>query len=73
MYERGKVSLETLNKVRAAMDKLLYNYDMLFYLPIEFEVEDDGVRSVSDSFRNEIDAKFKAIVDTRHPQYNGLY
>ena len=64
LYENGKVSLETLNKTRAAMDKLLYNYDMIFYLPIEFEVEDDGVRSVNDSFRKEIDTKFKTIVDT---------
>lgn len=30
-------------------------YDLLLYVPIEFDVEDDGVRSIDENFRNDID------------------
>lgn len=30
-------------------------YDILFYLPIEFDIENDGVRHVDNTFRREID------------------
>lgn len=31
-------------------------YDILFYLPIEFDIENDGVRHIDNAFRREIDS-----------------
>ena len=35
-----------------------------FYVPIEFEVENDGFRSVNEEFRKEIDKNIKDILDS---------
>lgn len=37
-------------------------YDFVFYLPIEFPMEEDGVRSTDPEFQREIDFRFKACL-----------
>ena len=39
------------------------NYDFIFYLPIEFPMEEDGIRSVDPKFREEIDRLFRKCLD----------
>lgn len=39
-----------------------YGYDALIYLPIEFELEKDGVRSESEEYRNAIDDIIKQVL-----------
>ena len=36
---------------------------MYFYIPIEFEVEYDGFRSMNEDFRKEIDKNIKDLLD----------
>jgi len=38
-------------------------YDFVFYLPIEFPMENDGIRSVSPEFRESIDRLFRKCLD----------
>ncbi len=37
-------------------------YDFIVYVPIEFGVEDDGVRSMDESFRSNIDSKIQNLL-----------
>jgi nicotinamide riboside kinase len=39
------------------------HYDIVFYLPIEFLMEEDGIRSVDPKFREEIDRLFRKCLD----------
>jgi len=38
-------------------------YDFVFYLPIEFPMEEDGIRSIDPEFREEIDRLLKECLD----------
>lgn len=38
-------------------------YDFVFYLPIEFPMENDGIRSVDPAFRENIDRLFRNCLD----------
>lgn len=41
------------------------NDDIIYcYFPIEFDVVDDGVRSIDEEFRKEIDSNIKKLLDT---------
>lgn len=62
LNKNGKVSTEMVNKTLLVMNKLINEYDLLFYLPIEFSLEDDGVRSTNNKFREEIDLKFREVI-----------
>ena len=42
---------------------------LVCYFPIEFPVVDDGVRSVDEDFRKEIDNNIKSILDSREIPY----
>lgn len=54
MYNKGKVTVDTLNAVQAVFDKLIDSYDHIFFIKPEFDVVDDGVRSADVVFRDEI-------------------
>lgn len=38
-------------------------YDLIFYLPIEFPIEDDGVRSIDVDFQQQVDKKIKHVLN----------
>lgn len=38
-------------------------YDVVFYLPVEFPIEDDGVRSMDSRFQKQVDGKIKNILE----------
>ena len=42
--------------------KYMRRYDHIFYLPVEFELADDGVRSTNSSFRNEVTQIFESLL-----------
>ena len=50
----SKVDLVTVEKAKAIYDKTIHEYDHLFYIRPEFDLVDDGVRSINKSFRDEI-------------------
>ena len=50
----SKVDLSTVEKAKAIYDKTITKYDYLFYIKPEFDIVDDGVRSINKRFRDEI-------------------
>jgi len=62
MARKGKVSQKTLEHVYNAKEKILKEYDYIFYIKPEFEIEDDGVRSIDVSFRDEMLEIFNEMV-----------
>lgn len=44
-------------------------YNIVFYLPIEFPMELDGVRSENDAFQKEIDRRYKKLLDDLGVKY----
>ncbi len=44
--------------------KHMSNYDRLFYVPIEFAVQDDGTREGDSSFQSAIDAEIRGLLST---------
>lgn len=55
LYRRKRVSDITMAKIERYADFLLEYYDVVFYLPIEFDNVADGIRSEDPEFRKEID------------------
>lgn len=68
---KGKVHPSILWKQLEDIDDFFKNnHDVLVcYFPIEFPVVDDGVRSVDEEFRKQIDNYIKDILDTREIPY----
>ena len=63
LYAEDKISIETLDLVRSIFYKTIEEYDAIFYIAPEFDLEDDGVRSTDVSFRDEIHQLFETIID----------
>ena len=63
LHRTGKVSTETLIRVRNIFNKVWPKYNYVFYIEPEFGIVDDGVRSVDIKFRNEIADLFETIID----------
>lgn len=59
--DRGKVSDECHLLITNLMYKMVPQYDFIFYMEPEFELEDDGVRSINENFHNEILENFKNV------------
>jgi len=61
----GKVSDEFFEKTRLIVKETLKFYDILFFLPItkfsNIKIEDDGLRSIDEAYRQEVDALFKVF------------
>ncbi len=52
--ENKKITDKTYKFAEKVFDKLLPLYDIIFYIPPEFPLEDDGTRSVNTFFRDRI-------------------
>lgn len=44
-------------------------YDILFYTPIEFPLEKDGIRFEDEEYQKEIDSLIKELLDTYDIKY----
>jgi nicotinamide riboside kinase len=62
LLETGNIKRQTLNYAREVFNKLIKKYDVLFYIAPEFELEEDGVRSVGVHFRNRIVNLFDSVI-----------
>lgn len=58
---------DLLNKINIALSNACY--DIVFYLPIEFPIEEDGVRSTDVVFQKKIDEKIKFILSVNKFNY----
>lgn len=58
LREIDQISQETLDNVRDIYEKTINKFDRIFLLKAEFNMEDDGVRSVNPVFRDRISEIF---------------
>ena len=59
LYDQGKVDQWIMDYALGVAKEVLPRYDYIFYLPPEIPIEDDGVRSSNEKFRDEIVALFE--------------
>ena len=64
LHENGRLSDETMTYVTNIFVKLKPCYDILFYIKPEFDIQNDGIRSVDTMFRDRIVELFDQYIDT---------
>ena len=62
LYSHGRVSRDTFDYARQIFTETCLKYDKIFYLEPEFNIVDDGVRSSSVQFRDEIADIFERYI-----------
>ena len=63
------VSKETLNYILDTWKRVKKEYTHYIYFPIEFESVDDGVRSINEQWRKDIDDEFFEMLQTVRQPY----
>ena len=63
LYNDNRVSPECFVEVQKVFEKTIKMYDCIFYIAPEFPIEDDGVRSASAEWQNEIVALFNQCIE----------
>ena len=58
LFYNDKISQSMMNKVQSSFEKIIDFYDFIFFLSPDFPLEDDGVRSTSNQWRDEIHDMF---------------
>jgi len=56
------INVSTFNYIEDTWNRVKNEYTHYVYFPIEFDSIDDGVRSVNEEWRKEVDDEFKAIL-----------
>lgn len=59
---KGKINPNTLVKVKDMYERIMPHYDYIFYIRPEFDIVDDGVRSIDVSFRDGIVDLFEGFI-----------
>lgn len=62
LYRSGNVNMDTFKYVYDVYEKVVPYYDYIFYIEPEFDVVNDGVRSVNIEFRNQIADLFESLI-----------
>lgn len=62
LWKNGKVTDNTMNHITTMFGKMWHCYDIVFYIGPEFDIVDDGVRSVDEIFRDSIVEEFKQAI-----------
>lgn len=66
LYKKGQIDSGTLTYVNDVFNKTIQSYDTIFYIEPEFDIVDDGERSVSKEFRDEIVELFESVIKRNH-------
>lgn len=61
-YQKGMISKDTLDKVTKIYNDTVNQYDVILYLRPEFEMIEDGVRSLNKEFRDEVLKNFESLI-----------
>lgn len=64
MYENGKITEGTKKIIEDLYNNNIIKYDKIFYIRPEFDIIPDGVRSISNEFRNETLKHFEHLVNS---------
>jgi len=62
LHKKGKIDPKTLLYVDSVFKKVINCYDHLFYIEPEFDIVDDGERSINPLFRDEIVEYFDSVI-----------
>ena len=62
LHINGNITDETLQYAKMVFDQTIDHYDVIFYIRPEFDIVEDGVRSASISFRDEIAMIFEEVI-----------
>ena len=65
LFKHGRISDKTMGKVRDVFNRVWDQYDQVFYIEPEFEIVDDGTRSIDIAFRDEIAELFETTIEKR--------
>ena len=65
LFKHGKIGDKTMGKVRDIFNRTWEQYDHVFYIEPEFEIVDDGTRSIDLAFRDEIAELFETTIEKR--------
>jgi len=71
LAENKKITEKTYQFAESVFHKLMPEYDLVFYIPPEFEIEDDGTRSINKFFRDRIVTLFDMYIKDK--QINTVY
>jgi hypothetical protein len=63
---------ERFTELESVYNHVLHDIDLYVYLPVEFRLAEDGVRSTDVQYRDEIDGLFFEEVQNRIPEDNVL-
>jgi nicotinamide riboside kinase len=62
MYEKGQIDDWVMDFAENVFTKIIDKYDYIFYLTPEFDMEDDGVRSIDEGFQQRIVKLFEDYI-----------
>jgi nicotinamide riboside kinase len=65
LYKNNKINTSTMTYIKEVFNKVWYSYDYVFYIEPEFEIIDDGVRSINKQFRDEIAELFETTIEKK--------
>jgi GTPase SAR1 family protein len=65
LFKHGKISNDTHRYVTDVFHKVWEQYDNVFYIEPEFDIVDDGTRSIDVGFRDEIAQLFEFTIDKK--------
>ena len=57
------------DKIKKLFDENKNNYDIIFYVPIEFEMEQDWIRFENETYRKQIDKKILKLLNKNNIKY----
>lgn len=63
LYKHNQVGISTMRHVKTVFEKVWPTYKHVFYIEPEFDIVDDGTRSIDIDFRNEIADLFENIIE----------
>ena len=69
LYNRGQLTKETLDEATRVFEETISSWDTIFFLRPEFEVVDDGVRSVNVEFHRNIVFLFDHFIEKYNLQF----
>jgi nicotinamide riboside kinase len=62
LFKHKKIDDKTMRYVTDVFERVWGQYDYVFYIEPEFEIEDDGTRSINKTFRDEVVDIFEWII-----------
>ncbi len=65
LFKHKKISDKTMGRVRDVFNRVWEQYDHVFYIEPEFDIVDDGTRSIDIQFRDEIAELFESVIEKR--------